>query len=141
MNSPIDLASKLDGQTKTLSFRRQRTNLTFLTSHYFIIWYTRLTVDEVIRRVVATLANATVSTFATTRFMDLHASEAAARRGIRVRKRINITPDNTERVHSAKDTTQYQNHQEANEKGPFTKPTNHHLHALFLNERSCLRKR
>lgn len=130
----------IDGQTKTLSFRRQRTNLTFPTS-YFIVCYTLVTVDKVIRCVAATLANATVSTFAAIRSRDLPASAAATRRGIRVRKRINITPDNTERVHSAKDTTQYQNHQEANEKGPFTKPAHHHLHALFLNERSCLRKR
>ena len=133
-----DLALMLDGQTNTLSFSRQRANLTFLTSQ-FIIWYTRVTVDEIIRRIVCALAHATVSTFAAIRSMHLSASTASASCGIRVREGINITPYNTERnCYSSKDTYQYRNHQEPNDEGSIRKHTNHHAARVVLEPKELL---
>jgi len=95
-------------------------------------------VDEVIRPTAATLAHATVSTFAAIRSVDSSATDAAARRGIGIREGINITPYNTECVGSTKDTHQYQNHQEANDEGSFPKHTSHHFARVVLEPKELL---
>ena len=90
------------------------------------------------RFVTATLAHATVSAFAAIRSADLYATDAATCRGIRVGESINITPYNTERVRSFKDTVQYQNHKEANDEGSFPKHTNHHFARVLLKPKELL---